>query len=292
MRFLRQNAALALLAILFISCVFVWLAVFARTPRKELTFAVLDIGQGDSIFIESPAGVQVLIDGGPDASVLRELPKVMPQFDRSLDAVIATHPDADHIGGLVDVLRRYEVGTFIEPGAPKNTATYRALMQEVANERAEHYIARRGTVLDLGGGAFLFVLYPDHDVSTLKDTETNEGGIVARLVYGQTSALLTADVPKFVEYQVSVLEGAGLKSDVLKVGHHGSRTSTSDILLQNVKPALAAISLGKNNRYGHPHQETLEALEHFGVRVLRTDEEGTVVLTSDGEKFRDEQESF
>jgi len=281
----REKILLGLVGALLLACISVWAAVYAATLSGELTFAVLDVGQGDALFIESPTGVQVLIDGGPDSSVLRELPKVMGTFDRSIDAVIATHPDADHIAGLVDVLRRYEVGVFIEPGIPKPTATAKALEQEVVDEKIPRYIARRGMILDLGGGAKLFILFPDHDVSALASNKVNEGGIVARLVYGDASALLTADVPKFVEYQVATLESENLESDILKIGHHGSRTSTSDILLQSVKPALALISLGKNNKFGHPHQEVLETLARFGVEVLRTDEEGTIIFHSSGETF-------
>ena len=281
----KDTILYALVGVLFAACIGVWVAVYAATPSGELTFAVLDIGQGDALFIESPTGVQVLIDGGPDSSVLRALPKVMGVFDRTLDAVIATHPDADHIAGLVDVLRRYEVGAFIEPGIPKPTATAKALLQEVAQEKIPRYTARRGMTLDLGGGAKLFILFPDHDVSGLASNNVNEGGVVARLVYGNASALLTADVPKFVEYQVATLEGANLESDVLKLGHHGSRTSTSDILLEMAKPSLAVISLGKNNKFGHPHQEVLDALERFGIPILRTDEEGTLIFRSIGETF-------
>ena len=122
----KQTVSYGLVGILFIICLGVWAAVFAATPSGVLTFAVLNIGQGDALFIESPTGVQVLIDGGPDSSILREFPKVMGIFDRSIDAVIATHPDADHIAGLVDVVRRYKMGAFIEPGISKPTATAKA----------------------------------------------------------------------------------------------------------------------------------------------------------------------
>jgi competence protein ComEC len=141
-------------------------------------------------------------------------------------------------------------------------------------------------VLDLGGDAFLFVLYPDKDVSRLADTDANEASIIARLVYGEASVLLTGDAPKFVEYHLTQLDGAALRSDILKVGHHGSRTSTSDILLQYAQPALAVISVAKNSRYGHPHKEVLDTLARFNIPFLRTDEEGTVVFVSDGEAFQ------
>jgi competence protein ComEC len=226
-----------------------------------------------------------LIDGGPDSSVLRELPEVMGPIDRSLDAVIATHPDADHIGGLVDVLKRYEVGVFIEPGAPKDSAIYRALKNEVEENKIPRRLGRRGMVLDLGGGALLEILYPYKDVSTLPSDKANEGGIVARLRLGEASALLLADIPKFVEYEVVQLEGEKLESDVLKVAHHGSKTSTSELLLQAAQPKLAIISVGEKNRYGHPASEVLNRLAAFGIPLLRTDEKGTVRCFSNGADF-------
>jgi competence protein ComEC len=115
--------------------------------------------------------------------------------------------------------------------------------------------------------------------------DSNEASVVARLVYGNASVLLMADVPKFVEYRLTQLEGPALESDVLKVAHHGSRTSTSDILLQVAKPSVAVISAGESNQYGHPHAEVLATLARYGIPVLRTDEEGTVILHSAGETF-------
>ena len=163
--FSKYTILSVLVGVLFAACLSVWFAVCSATPSGVLTFAVLNVGQGDALYIESPTGVQVLIDGGPDSSLLRELPKVMPLFDRSLDAVIATHPDQDHIAGLVDVLRRYEVGVFVEPGIPKPTATARALEEEVKERAVPKFLGRRGLVLDLGGGAQLVILFPDHDVT-------------------------------------------------------------------------------------------------------------------------------
>lgn len=284
-RISKHTVLYTLVGALFAACVSVWVAVYAASPKNILTLAVLDVGQGDSIFIESPTGVQVLIDGGPDASVLRELSRVMPAYDRSLDAVIATHPDADHIGGLVDVIRRFEVGAFVEPGIPKPTETARVLQREVAESGVPRHIARRGMTLDMGGGVTLSVLLPVGDVSTLPPDHTNEGGIVLRVVYKNSEALLMADVPKFVEVRLVSLEGEKLRSDLLKIGHHGSRFSTTDDLLLSVKPTVALISVGAHNPYGHPTVQTLDKLARFGIPVLRTDQEETIVFTSQGETF-------
>jgi len=264
----------------------VWTAVYAESIPGKLTVAFLDVGQGDSIYIESPTGIEIIIDGGPDNSILRGLPSLMGPFDRTIDAIIETHPDADHIAGFVDLLRRYNVKVFIEPGINKDTATAKTLLEEVYAEDAAHLIARRGMYLELGGGAELYILFPDFDVATLPASKSNEGGIVARLVYGQTSILFMADVSKKVEDRLIELEGVGLQSDVLKVGHHGSKNSTGGSFLSTVLPAAAIISVGGDNRYGHPTEEVLNELSSQNIKTLRTDVEGTLVFESDGKEIR------
>lgn len=251
-----------------------------------LTFAVLNIGQGDSLYIEGPTGIQVLIDGGPDSSVLTQLPGVMPLLDRSLDAVVATHPDSDHIGGLVDVLARYSVGAFFEPGITKESATNNKLEAEVSSMQIAHYKAERGMWLELGGGARLNILFPDYDVSNMPDNKDNDGGIVARLAYGETSVLLTADTGFSVEDHLMQIGGEGeLGSTILKVGHHGSRFSSSPAFVSEVRPQVAVVSVGARNTYGHPTPQVLSTLESLGVPLLRTDIDGTLIFKSNGKEF-------
>lgn len=282
MQKLLQRGVYGVLGLAVLAVAAVWSAVFAATPPGVLTVAVLDIGQGDSIFIESPTGAQLIIDGGPGNALLSALPAVMPVGDRSLDGIIETHPDADHISGFVDLLKRYEVDLFVEPGIAKDTATARTLEAEVASEHIPIYLARRGMWLELGGGAQLDILFPDRDVSHVK--ETNDGGVVARLVYGETSVLFMADVSSKVEDRLVLLDGSGLHSDILKVGHHGSKYSSDGSFLSAVSPAAAVISVGKNS-YGHPTAEVLSRLDAQNIETLRTDQEGTIVFVSDGEKF-------
>ncbi len=277
----KRNIGYGIVGTLLLVCVGIWLVVYAETPRGVLTFAVLDIGQGDSIYIESPVGERVLVDGGLDATLLRELPKVMPLFARSFDAIIETHPDSDHIGGFVDLLKRYSVGVFISPGIIKTTNVARALEQEVTDQKIHRYIARRGMSLNLGGGAMLDVLYPDRDVSHIKND--NDGCVVTRLVYGKVSMLLTCDASKKVEARLMVMDGANLASDILKVGHHGSKTSTGAKFVATVRPSIAIISVGERNRYGHPTQEVLDVLASAHILTLRTDKIGTIIYQSDGE---------
>lgn len=245
--------------------------------------AFLDVGQGDAIFIESPTGVQILVDGGPGRSTLRALGSVMPFYDRSIDALLVTNPDQDHFAGFLDVLERYRVSQIFEPGTEKNSEAYQDFQRHVEAEAAEHLIARRGQVLDLGGGAYLRVLFPDRDVSGF---DTNTGSVVAQLIYGETEVLLMGDAPEAIEKYIVSLDGGALKSDILKIGHHGSKTSTSNELLGLAAPSVAIASLGADNRYGHPHAEVVERLQKFEIPFLRTDEEGTVVYRSNGKIFK------
>ncbi|MEN9405371.1 MAG: hypothetical protein RLY47_330 [Candidatus Parcubacteria bacterium] len=252
-------------------------------PEKKLTVAFLDIGQGDSIFIQSPTGRQVLIDGGIDRDVLAQLASVMPFFDRSIDVVIATHPDKDHIGGLPYVFEQYDIDVVLDPGLEADTEGYDFYADMRAQERdVVYHEARRGQVIDLGGGAYLRILYPDKDMD---GAETNSASIVAQLVYGETEVMLTGDAPDETETHLVSME-SHLTSDILKAGHHGSKTSTSQEFLDAVDPDYTIISAGKDNSYGHPHEEVVARLVAASTTILATFEEGTIVFESDGKTLR------
>ena len=260
----------------------IWYAEYDKPSGNTLTVSFLDVGQGDATFIEAPNGTQVLIDGGSGGSITRALSDVMPFFDRSIDMVIATHPDEDHIGGLPEVLKRFQVDQFLEPGVPDNNATLDTILRYIVVEEVEHVIARRGQRLwlDEEKGVYLQVLFPDRDVSEV--TDANDGSIVIRLVYGETEFLFTADAPKGIENYVVWLDSESVQADVLKVGHHGSRTSTDEYFVGWVDPQYAVISAGCDNRYGHPHQEVIANLTKYTVEILETCTEGTIVFESTG----------
>ena len=278
----RKYGRYVFIGVLLFSNFFIWYAVFAEDREGQLTIAFLDVGQGDGIFIDSPMGNQILIDGGgSDGKVLRSLSKVMPFYARSIDMVIATHPDQDHIGGLAEVFRRFDVASYMSPGIPNDTAVFLALESAVTEESIEHKIvARRGMKIILSKSAYLEVLFPDRDVSGL---ETNDGSIVAKLVYGETEIMLTGDSPQKIEEYLTAVDGGNLKSDILKLGHHGSKTSSSPIFLSAVDPEVAIISAGQENHYGHPHKEVLDRLSELKIKYLQTLEEGTIVFKTDGQ---------
>lgn len=256
-----------------------------NSAPQGLQVSFLDVGQGDSILITGPTGIQILIDGGKDRSVLRQLPQLMGPLDRTLDMVVATHPDADHIGGLPDVFRVYRVFYFVEPGRVGDTSFYERLDASVVSEAGQKTIlARRDMRIHLGDGAYADILFPEGDVEKLR--EANDASIVMRVVYGETEFLLTGDAPIWVEDRIVSAYGTALESDVLKAGHHGSRTSTGASWLSVVDPEIVVVSAGKDNSYGHPHPEVLERVTASGASVVSTIDEGTITFVSDGSDVR------
>jgi len=282
---MRSHILLILIVLLIGLNTFIYMNVWSAGAHT-LRVSVLDVGQGDSILIQGPTGNTVLVDGGPGQGVLAPLSTALPLFDRSIDLVVETHPDKDHIGGLPSVFNRYAVSGFMEPGIPNDTAAAQALAAAVdAEPGAALVVALRGMRIDMGGGAYADVLYPDRDPSLM---ETNNGSVVLHLVYGKTSFMLTGDLPSPIEDWLAVLDADDdeLSSDVLKAGHHGSKNSTDDAWLAALHPSMVAISAGKDNSYGHPSPETITRIENEGVKIFSTIDSGTLTFISDGEVIR------
>lgn len=254
-------------------------AAWSIDDRGVLRVSFLDVGQGDSIFIQSPSGVQVLIDGGRGSTVLRRLSSEMHWWDRSIDMVVATHPDADHIGGLIDVLARYRVAMTLHSSVEGDTPEAEALIDSIQQEGAQDITALRGQRFELGDGAYLLILFPDRPV---QHVATNDGSIVAKLVYGDTAFMLTGDAPQGVEDYLVMLDGLALHADVLKAGHHGSGSSSGTLFLGYVSPEYGVFSRGCDNSYGHPAPETVERFKRFAIPTVDTCTDGTVTFVSDG----------
>lgn len=250
--------------------------------KDVLKVVFLDVGQGDAIFIQTPMGNQILIDSGNGVNILTKLGEVLPFFDRSIDAIFATHPDQDHIGGFPDVLKFYKVGEFFRNGAVYDTATAQEVMKNVDVKKIKSEILCRGEILDLGGGVFLEILWPLTCDSTKKNSDTNSDSIVAKLVYGESSIFLTGDAPIKTEKALISLDSLSLKSNILKVGHHGSKNSSSEDFLRAVSSTDAVISVGLKNSYGHPNIEVVDQLKNIGERISETSLLGNVFFYSDG----------
>ena len=279
MDFVRKRFREVVLGALILSNVFVWVAVHQRQPSDILSVYFLDVGQGDAILIDSPRHARVLVDGGANRGVLSELGKILPFADRRIDVMIETHPDKDHIGGLPEVVSRYEVSLFLEPGVESENTIDDELKRRVEQKNIPSMLAKKGMVVNFGDGAKLQILFPNQDVSKW---ETNSASIVAKLVYGDKSFLLTGDSPIKTENILLKLDPVILDSDVLKVGHHGSRTSTSLTYAEAVSPEYAVISAGKNNSYGHPHKEVLDILQKIGAKIISTADSGIIKFETNG----------
>ena len=272
----------SLFAILLALSLVVWVLVYQhKTGLLKVYF--LDVGQGDAIFVETPSRRQILIDGGRNKKVVSELGRIMSFGDRSIDVVIATHPDADHIGGLPEVASRFDIGVYLEPGVESENSFDDELHARLEDKNTQTLLARRGTVINFGDGARLTILFPDQDVS---NWETNDASVVARLDYGESSFLFTGDSPIRIENTLIYQSKQFLDTDVLKVGHHGSRTSTSLSYAEAVFPEYAVVSAGRDNTYGHPHKEVLNILAKIGAKVVSTAESGTLEFETDGEMLR------
>jgi competence protein ComEC len=266
------GAALILLVLAF----FAWRSL----PDGRLHVVFLDVGQGDAIFIQTPSGKQVLIDGGPSETVLlSQMGRHMPFWDRTLDVVMLTHPDSDHITGLLGVLERYQVDTVIFRAMERDDEIYDQWLELLAVEDAAIHQGEAGLGLTLDPGLEMTVLHPGVELLAGTTADSNNNSIVTRLVYGQVSVLLTGDIEAVVEQQL-VRDGAMLASIVLKAAHHGSCTSTTEAFLEAVDPEVVVISVGADNDFGQPCAEVLERLE--GLLVYRTDERGTIELVTDG----------
>jgi len=252
-------------------------------PDGRLHVAFLDVGQGDAIFIQTPTGRQILVDGGLYPSVvLDQLGGQIPFWDRSIDIVMATHPDADHIGGLVTVLDRYQVSRLITNGAAiDDDPVFEALLRAAEANGTPVAAAQSGEVIILDDGVRLEILR----VGPLGGGgNRNEASIVAMLTYDRMSVLLTGDAEAAAE-DALIRSGRPLGAVVLKAGHHGSNGSSGEAFLQTVKPQIVVISAGRDNRYGHPHPAVLERAAATGAMILRTDQMGTIKVETDGQQM-------
>lgn len=253
--------------------------LFAHARGTETALHILDVGQGDAMLVRH-GSVDILIDGGPDATLLERLGEVRPFWDRRVDIVVLTHPQQDHLRGLLDVIEREKVGLVLLPRLAATSATFRRFVELLHARQVPVRAAARGQTIrykDLS----LTVLAPDATLRARAERNLNMGSVVVRVGTPSFRALLTGDIEAPTEQYLRNLRPASLlHAEVLKVPHHGSKTSSASSFLRAVHPQLAVISVGKGNRYGHPHPSILA--RYRGTPVLRTDVSGTISVTSRG----------
>ena len=276
---LKDNFFLFCFSFLFLANIIAWLVVYNLSKVKFLDVNFFDVGQGDAIFIETPERNQILIDGGPSSSILEKLGKEMPFWDRSIDLIILTHPERDHMAGLIEVLKKYKVENILWTGILRDTAEFQEWLKLIKEEKAQIFIAKAGQrVTDQN--IILDILYPFESLEGKEFKESNNTSIIGKLTFNKNSFLFTGDAYKSAEEKL-IKRQSDISSNVLKVAHHGSKTSTSNKFLEEVSPEIGVISVGEN-KYGHPHQEVLERFKKYGIKILRTDLDGDIKIISDG----------
>lgn len=254
-----------------------WAFFTSEIPDTKMHVYFLDVGQGDGILIKTPENHQILVDGGPDNTVIAELSEVLPFFDKELDMLVLSHPHDDHVAGLIDVLKRYEVKTVLMSGAVFGSAVYEEFLNAVDAEGTQVFVANAENDFKFGE-VFLDVIYPFESFAGQSFDNVNNSSVALKMAYGGKFLLLTGDLEKEGEENL-VTSGEDLKADIYKAGHHGSKTSSGAVFMEKVRPEIAVISLGKDNSYGHPNKEALKNIKGSGVKeIYRTDLNGRVEI--------------
>jgi len=282
----KKIVLLIAFGVLAVLNLFSWLVAADWAKQKPLTIIFFNVGQGDAVFVETPRRQQILIDGGPDSSVLAKLAKVMPFYDRSIDLVILSHPEKDHLAGLLEVLKRYKVENIIWTGVVRDIPEWQEWERLLKGENAKIKIAHSGLSVVLDGREFsshFDIIYPFENFAGQKIKDSNDTSAVGRLVFGNNSFLFAGDIGKSVEQK---LIGCDIDSDILKIAHHGSRYSSSEEFLAAVSPEIAVIPVGRENSYGHPHPDILARLRDFGIDIRRTDQDGDIKIISNGRQIK------
>lgn len=279
---------------LFSATILVWIAVFTY-PEKDLHLVFCDVGQGDGILVIH-GSTQVLIDGGPGSKVLSCLSKHLPFWDKTIEMVISTHPDSDHLAGLVSVIERYNVKQFVSNSLVIDTGIFQAAREEILAKKIPVYSPKAGDKLKVGqfvlevfwpeekqGSELVWTSSEDPQVLGIEvfSGKTNERSVVTKLSYGEFDVLLPGDIEASQEEMIEDKVG---DVEVLKVAHHGSKYSSSQDFLEKISPELAVISVG-SNPYGHPTKKVIERLANLAIKVLRTDLDGEVEVVSDGKTW-------
>jgi competence protein ComEC len=257
-----------------------YVAFFANDRSAEIYF--FDIGQGDSSLIVLPNDIQILIDGGPNMAILEKVSKAIPVYDRTIEYIILSHPHSDHLSGIVEVLKRYDVGLLIHNGVTRDNLNLYNDFEEIINKKnIKTHIVKEKMEIKFNETSYMEFYYPDASKEFGRG-DINASSIVNRLTFGGVRVLFTGDIPRDVERYL-IEKGEGIEADILKVAHQGSRTSSEEDFIIGVSPIFSVIMVGADNQYGHPHQKVLKTLERFGGEVLRTDIEGDILFKTDGD---------
>jgi competence protein ComEC len=252
----------------------------------ELEVDFLDVGQGDAILIKAPHGQNVLIDGGPDSTVIAQLGKALPFWDRTIDLMILTHPHDDHVTGLIEVINRYQVDRILYTGVVHTSPNYLAWLELVKDKKIPLTIIDRPQTVSFSENSKLEILYPATSLVGQSVDNLNNSSIVAKFVYKDIAFLFMGDAEIEVEEELIKTQNlASLRAQVIKPGHHGSDTSSKTEFIQAVDPMIAVIPVGEDNKFGHPSRRVEKRLERVGAEIKRTDKNGMVRISSGGKEI-------
>jgi competence protein ComEC len=282
-KYMKQKIPQVTLALFIFTTLILWL-FYSDLPDGKLHAYALDVGQGDAIFVRTPGGKKILVDGGPENYVLERLSEVMSYFDRTIDMVILTHPHADHIDGLVQVLKRYEVKLVLLTGVEYSYSAYDEFIRTIAEKEIPFSFSVSTNDYVIEPGVHLDILYPIDPIVGEEFHNVNDSSIAAIISHGKTRLLLTGDAE--IEEEIEILKTpANISIQLMKAGHHGSRTATSKKLLDSAQPRAVFITVGEDNKFDHPHTETLQLLDTGAVSIGMTKNHGTVEYVSDGDMW-------
>ena len=260
----------------------VFLLAYSVPGNLEVDF--LDVGQGDAILIKVPSGQNILIDGGPNSEVISCLSEELSWWDRTIDLMILSHPHDDHVSGLIEVIRRYEVKKIIYTGVPHNSPSFLTWLNLIKEKKIPMIIVDREQKINLGPDCFLEFLYPNKAIFGRQADNLNNTSIINKLTYKNNKFLFMGDAE--MELEEILLNGDfDLSANILKIGHHGSDTSSSEEFLRAVKPEFAIIEVGEDNKFSHPSLRVLKRLERMNIKAYRTELDGTIRIISDGNSF-------
>ncbi len=245
----------------------------------------LDVGQGDALYARDKSGNDILIDGGPDLSVLTGIGNAMLYNDRVIDYLVLTHPHADHLFGLVEVVKRYEVKNIILTDAIATTQEYQEFLNIIKDKNIHTILANNGEIYKIGDNFNFQIIYPDESFKDTNIKNLNNTSIVGKIIFGSVSIQATGDAEKDLQGKIANKYCDQLSSNIIKIAHHGSKNGINTNFFNCVNPEMAIISVGVDNKFGHPHQETLDFLNKNNVKTIRTDEQGTIEIISDGVNF-------
>lgn len=271
------------LTILFLSILLFLFAglTWLKSGQNNLQVIFFDVGQGDSVLIRTPSKNNILIDGGEDATVLYKLGKYLPFYDKTIDLMILTHPHSDHVGGLVSVLKRYKVKNVLGAGVVHTSPDYLEWLKIIKEKKINFIKVGGDKKIKFSPNIELEILYPQKDISQNSFKDLNSSSVVSKLTFEKISFLFAGDLP--IEQEEELIKNRiDLRADVLKVGHHGSKHSSSTNFLDAVNPKYAIIQVGKDNKFGHPSRRTILNLEKKNIKILRNDELGDIIINSDG----------